>query len=317
MKYRYKAKGLGGLSIGMLVACAPNTFQPSPDAFAPWTHELRAEQPDDAYAAIYDLDQHHIVFLGAKHANSVDSLTFQLIEQTYDAFDIDVVLIEGFPTAKGPNAARLIAYAQEADEEDGFQSRGETVPAVLGALDEGAIILGGEPDDIEIKASVLAQGFPEEDLLGFYTLRTIPQWIRQKKIEDAGDAQIFNLIPEELTRNRNRLTIAPTVLPVLADWLQWYEKINGKPLGEDFSTEEAGPLADGPYGSNRVAAAISRARAEHLHDLIIERANAGETVMIVFGASHFMIHRPAMTATFDVPCYIGADMVEAANMCLQ
>lgn len=280
---------------------------PRADALAPFTTALRDLQPDDAFLAAYRTGDAHLVWLGAKHATRTDSLTFRLINDAYEAFAFDTVIVEGCPASWGPDPARLIDYARQgaAAEKDGFQQRGETVPAVMGALAQGASLVCGEPDDGDVKAFLLQQGYEAADLLGFYTLRSIPQWIREERIDNGADPRIDALLAEELATNRDRLDLNADLLPAVADWRAWRRATNGKPLGVDFSTEEAAPLADGPYGSNRIAAAISRARAVFLHELAISRAARGETVLVVFGASHLMIHRPALDAALGAPCAAG------------
>ena len=309
-----------GLSVGLLAAvtaCESSKLEPQAEALAPFTIELRDRQPEDAFTAVYPVNGGHLVWLGAKHANRTDSLTFQLIETAYSAFKFETVIVEGCPASWEPNAQRLIAYARAgaAEEKDGFQPRGEIVPAALGALNEGAAIYCGEPEDEDLKSRVLKQGIQALDLLGFYTMRSIPQWIREQKIVDAADPAIGALLEKELARNRGRLGLADTVLPTVDAWREWYQATNGKALGADFSTEEAGPLADGPFGSNTVAAAISRARAVFLHEIVLSHLNDDQTVLVVFGASHLMIHRPALDATLGAPCYAGEALGDAVALC--
>jgi hypothetical protein len=162
---------------------------------------------------------------------------------------------------------------------------------------------------------VAAEGVSETDLLGFYMLRNIPQWIGERKITDAGDPRLKALVEQMLVKDRAALQIGPDVLPNFAEWANWYRRVNGKPLGPDFITEETGPLADGRFGTNRIAYAISRARDAYLHKLIVGHLNAGESVLVVFGASHLMIHRPALDAVMGRPCYVGTDLRRAASAC--
>jgi hypothetical protein len=98
----------------------------------------------------------------------------------------------------------------------------------------------------------------------------------------------------ELEHNRGRLAVPTTVLPDYAAWARWYTKTNQKTFGASFEPEEAGPLADGRYGSNKIAEAISRARDEFMLNIIAQHLNAHESIMVVFGESHLMILRPAL-----------------------
>jgi hypothetical protein len=303
------------VAAAVLLASCSTQLRPAPQRLAVWTKMLRDQQPEDAFAAVYKSGTRNLIFIGAQHANRTDSLTFRLIRDAYSAFRIDSVIVEGFATSRGPNAARLVEYASTAKVTDGFQEAGETVPAVLGAVQEGAMLWGGEADDTQIKARALGQGFTADDLLGFYVLRSIPEWIREKKIEDAGDPRLAALVEDELSRNRQRLGFGAEILPGFTEWAAWYQATNGKRIGRDFVTEEVGPLSDGSFASNRIAAAISRARAAHLHELMISHLNSGETVLVVFGSSHLMIHRPALDAALGRPCYTGSDIASAVRGC--
>ncbi len=300
----------------LLAGCATRPWVPEPGKLQPWTTILRDQQPDEAFAAVYKAGSRHLIFLGAKHANKVGSRTFRMIEAAYAAFRIDTVIAEGFPTSRGPNPPSTIAWAAgNVPTADGFVEGGETVPTVMGAQRELATLFGGEADDLEIKARVAAEGISGEDLLGFYVLRNIPQWIGERQITDAGDPRLPGLVAAALAKNRHSLQLAPGILPDFAAWATWYRRLNQQPIGSAFVTEEVGPLADGKFSTNRIGHAISRARGAHLHNLVISHLNARQTVLVVFGASHLMIHRPALDAVLGEPCYTGSDLMAAAAAC--
>lgn len=300
----------------LLEGCATAPLRVVPERLQPWTSVLRDQQPEDAFAAVWRVGARRLVFVAAQHANQQDSLTFRIIREAYAGFAIDSVIAEGFPTSRGPNPERIFRYVTEnGPRADGFVEAGELVPTALGAREEGAVLWGGEADDLDVKRRILAEGFGAEDLLGFYVLRNIPQWIRERRIANAGEAGLEALVLPALARSRELLQLGPEVLPGFAEWAAWYRALNGRPLGAEFVTEEVGPLADGRFGTNRIASAISRARAAYLHELIVTHLNAGESVLVVFGASHLMIHRPALDALLGRPCYVGADLRQGAIDC--
>jgi hypothetical protein len=250
------------------------------------------------------------------HANEVGSLTFRIIREAYANFNFDAVIAEGFPTSRGPNPASIFDYvSKSAPDKDGFVEAGELVPTALGAKLEGAALWGGEAQDPEIKARLLAEGFSADDLLGFYVLRNIPQWIRERRLRSAADPALKPLVVEALALNRAKLQLGPDVLSSFEQWAAWYKAINRKPIDATFITEEVGPLADGKFGTNKIAYALARVRDAYLHELIIEHLNKGESVLVVFGASHLMIHRPALDRVLGGPCYAGVNLAEAAAMC--
>jgi hypothetical protein len=300
----------------LLAGCAAPPLQPQPAKLHAWTTTLRDRQPEDAFATVHKVGDKHLVFIAAKHANRDDSLTFRLIREAFAAYAFDVVIAEGFATSRGPNPPRIFQYARESGPNaEGFVEGGELVPAALGAEQEGATLWGGEPDDAVVKARLLAQRFSEADLLGFYVLRSIPQWIGERKIDHAADPRLEALVTTALARNRELLQLPPAVLPDHARWAAWYQALNRKPIGADFVTEEVGPLADGRFGTNRIAYAISLARDAYLHELIVTHLKARKSVLVVFGASHLMIHEPALRAVLGRACYKGADLAQSLRAC--
>ncbi len=159
----------------LLAGCAAAPLQPESDKLAPWTTSLGDQQPEDAFAAVYRVGAKRLVFVAAKHANRTDSLTFRTIDDAFAHFDFDAVIAEGVPTSRGSNTPSVIAYAQTSKAtRDGFVEAGETAPTVLGAIKEGAVLWGGEADDLDVRSQVAAGGITDADLLGFYVLRNIP-----------------------------------------------------------------------------------------------------------------------------------------------
>jgi len=302
------------IAVALLSSCASTPLRPATSKLAHWTTSLREQQPAESFAAIYRVGDRRIIFIGARHEERVDSPTFRMIADAYASFDIKHTIVEGVPTSRGPNPKAIIDYASR-EPRDGRLEGGELAAAVLGALKEGAQFQGGEPDDAELKDRLLAQGLKQEDLLGFYVLRSIPQWIRERKIKDAGDPRLRDLVEAELARSRSLLGLGSAIVPGYDVWARWYENLNGRPIGSAFVTEEVGPLYDGEFSSNKIAYAISRARGAHLHEQIITQLAASDTLLVVFGGSHLMIQRPALDAAVGRPCYTGSNLRDGAARC--
>ena len=169
------------LALVLSIAACQSSVTPAPSKLQPWTSQLRDAQPEDAFAAIYARDQKWLIFVGAKHATQTDSLTFRLIDDAYASFPVTTLIVEGPPYSRGANADGLIRWVESQGEKDGFLEGGEIVPAVRGARARGAAVWGGEPEDGDIRDRVVARGFSLEDLLGFYTLRSVPQWVSNGK----------------------------------------------------------------------------------------------------------------------------------------
>jgi hypothetical protein len=300
----------------LLLAGAGDIIVSMPEKLAPWTAALSEQQPDGAFAVIYLVGGgKKLAIIGAKHSTDTESDTFYLIDQFYPLFHIDTAILEGWPNSWGPNADRVLNYPESHKAVGTFQSGAETVPAVQGARAQGAAIWGGEPDDGQILARLRAAGVTETAALGFYTLRTIPQWVREHKITGAGDPALAALLDGELAKNRARLGVAPDLLPDAEAWKRWYLATNHRHDLAEFDPEEAGPRTDGDFPTNRIAAEIGRARDGFLLEQIAKHLNAGEDLVVVYGGSHLMILRPALDAMLGAPCYFGADLAQAARAC--
>lgn len=304
------------MALSILSACASFSLRPSPDKLQPWTTALRDRQPDGPFNAVYRAGERHLVFIGAQHENRDDSATFRMIRDAYTSFEFDIVIAEGFPTSWGANPTRILDMGSKSQTAaDGFVEGGETIPTVFGAQRQKARLLGGEPDDAEIKHLVARDGITDADLIGFYVLRNVPQWISERAIKDVTDPGLQPLVEKALVRQRDVLQMPPTIVPDYSAWLAWYETTNRKRLSAGFDTEEVGPLADGRFGTNKIAYAVSKARDVHLHRLVVEYLNARKNVLVVFGGSHLMIHRAALDAILGKPCYEGSNVSKAVVTC--
>ena len=272
-------------------------------------------QPEGPFVAVYKSDKHQLVFLGAEHTNHTDSKTFKLIREVYKSFPVETLIVEGPEYSAGPDESGLLDRAQSVRVSSGFQKEGEIIEAIHGAVSVRATVWGGEPEDEYLWKYALNKGFTPTDLVGFYTLRSIPQWIRERRIVSAADPRIRDLVESELIKSRSRLGINRQILPTYETWLSWYLRVNDKEFGEKFDPEETRPLSAGSYGTNRIASAISVARAEYLLHRIAHHVRRAESALVVFGYSHLMIHRPALDTLFGPPCYVGNDIKSTISAC--
>jgi len=295
-----------------LSACLPG-LRPVDEELRPWTLAMAESHVPEASLATYKTDEGLLVFAAVDHSNRLDSPTFALIKKIFGAFHFDVLVIEGFETSEPQDSIRNWALGKE--KLAGVQEGGEAALAILSAMQQGASVVGGEPSDAEMLVASSDFGLSKQDLLGFYTLRSIPQWIREGRITGASDPALPESVDRELEINRDRLGLSEHFLPNYISWRKWYERINDKPFGHNFDPQEAGPSIDGQFGSNKIGASISQVRAVHLHKLMIDQLNSQRKALVVFGSSHLLIHRPALDHVLGSPCYVGANPEGSATNC--
>ncbi len=302
----------------LLASCAVSsrTVQLKPELLANWTKQLRDSQTDDPFLLVYRKGNARVIIVAAQHDNDPDSKTFALIRDAFTLWKIDSVIVEGFASEAGPDARPLLALATEALDSDGKQPNGEVVPAVRSAVQMGSKILGGEPSDRDVLRVAKRNGVKSEDVLGFYVLRVIPQWLRDGSLTSTRDPRLANLVEQQLARSARDLGLADQPLSGFASWAQWYRSTNGKPIDAGIDIEEAGPLSDGPWPTNRIASAISKARDAHVLHFVNDQISGGQSALVVFGGSHALILRPALDQGLGQPCYVGSDVSKAKQRCL-
>lgn len=300
------------LGLFALAACAGSGES---NKLAVWTKSLAASQPDGPELIVFKRGKQRLVFVGVKHDSDPTSSTHRLIASTFGLVKTRVVIVEGVPTSWGYNPAHLTQMADEKPDAQGLLASGETFPTVSGALQSGSKLLGGEPSDTDVRRIATELGVTDQDLLGFYVLRVVPQWVSQKKFDDLRSSAASGLINQQLDRSRKELALNSDLLRNADEWRRWRLSQNPGADSKMVNVEEAGPLADGPWPTSRIAASISRARDTHLYEVTKAQLAEYGSVMVIYGGSHALIQYPALRALLGRPCYRGAVAQDVPYSC--
>jgi hypothetical protein len=296
----------------VLAGCVAST---DAGKLAIWTQKLAASQVDGPELLVFKHGNAKLAFVGVQHESDPTSGTHRLIASTFSIFTPRVVIVEGAPTSWGYNPARLLRVTDEKPDAQGLLASGETFPAVRGAIEADSKLLGGEPDDADVRRIASRLGVSDQDLLGFYVLRVVPQWLSQKKFDDLESRSATDLLDLQLERSRQELGLGTDTLKDADAWRSWRLRKNRGANSKTVDVEEAGPLADGPWFTNAIAASISRARDTHLFELTKQQLTGYGAVMVVYGGSHALIQYPALTALLGRPCYRGAKVEDVSRSC--
>lgn len=308
----------GGRAIDCLMALlliSACTVSPGSEKIAVWTQALADSQREGPELLLFQRGGKKLAFIGVQHDSDPASRTHRLIDSTFSIFKPRIVIVEGAPTSWGYNPQRLIEIGSQRPDAHGLLQEGETVPAVRGALVSGSIIVGGEPSDADVRRIAATHGVSKVDLLGFYVLRVVPQWQSQGEFDDLRSTRATALIDNQLARSRAGLKLSPDLLPDATAWRRWRLERNVGASPSRIDIQEAGPLADGPWKTSQVGAAISRARGTHLYELTKAALAKHRSVLVVFGGSHALIQLPALERLLGAPCYRGDDAESAAESC--
>lgn len=313
MSIRRGAIGVACLTASLVVSAC--TSSQGSEKLAVWTQALADSQQDGPELLLFQRGDRKLAFIGVQHDSDPASRTHRLITSTFLTFKPRTVIVEGAPSNWGYNPRRLLELGGQQPDAKGRLPEGETVPTVRGALAAGSLVIGGEPSDSDVRRIVARRGISDEDLLGFYVLRVVPQWLSQQEFEDLSSTRATTLIDKQLAISRAELKLSSDLLPDAAAWRRWRLERNVGASPNRIDIQEAGPLADGPWKTNHVGAAISRARDTHLFELTRAELAKHRSVLVVFGGSHALIQLPALQTLMGPPCYRGDNLESIPRSC--
>lgn len=292
------------LEILILAGCIScthaETLLPNLDLVRPYSYELERREniPDRPLINIFERNGKRLVFLASHHENKVQSETFQLVKQAFKTNDVKFLMIEGYKNSRGTNPISFLEYTKK-NSKDGFYKGAESSFAAEIANNLGIDFVGSEPDETDILAALNENKIPINDLLGFYFVRQVPQFKRDGSLETKDIQDLYNNF---MAGTRQELALPKINDFTYERFLEWYRKANEKPFDlKSFDNEEAAPIANGKYYTQRISHIVSITRDRFIVSLIAKYLNERGTVLIVFGKGHLVSQRSALEGMLGKP----------------
>lgn len=168
------------VAVLLLGGCASSP-KLNPQKIRSWNSSLGSEYPGRRpVIAHYQKNEFELFYLAARHTNNLTDDTLKLVQKLFKDKQFNVLIIEPYPFSFGESPKWFLEEAQKGKTED-FIKGGESALAALLAEEKKIPFFAGEPDDKDILQGLKDKGFTELDLIGFYTVRQIPQWVREKE----------------------------------------------------------------------------------------------------------------------------------------
>ena len=270
----------------------------SQDQIRPWSSSLENEYPNKkAVLAHYHKGSFDLFYLAARHSNAVGSDTLNLVNKLFSDQKFNALLIESIPNSSGESPKWFLDEAKKGQSET-FISGGESALAVILADQKQIPFFAGEPDHQDIYKALRLAGYSAEDVLGFYVVRQVPQWVRE---HDPSDGLLQNKVPSFLTHYCKMFVVSSC--PNLKDILAWYKSKTGKNLSPDVSNEEVAPISDGTLFTQRMSTEVGNIR-DHFTLQIIEQMLAKyHRLAVIYGAGHFITLRKSFDAALGAPTF--------------
>lgn len=264
----------------------------------PWRTELDRESPSEKpYVAYHKKGQYELLYLAAHHDNNPKSDTLTLVDQLFRDFNFNFLVIEPIPNSEGESPRWFVDEAKKGIK-DSIVIGGESSLAVVRADAKKIPFAGGEIDHRELYRQLKLQGYQDEDVIGFYLVRQIPQWVREKEnfnelIEKKGPLYIAHYCKS--------FGIEQTKCPTLDKIKVWYESNAGKKLSIKVDTEEVAPIHGSPLFTHKISSAIGAIRDRFTLNLIGTYLLKYKRVAVVYGGSHYLTLRKSIEQSLGVP----------------
>lgn len=259
-------------------------------------------QQDPPYLVTYEGCGKRLIYVAANHVNTPESPTYEMIRHVFENNNIDAVIVEGFPSEFGLSPINMISHAKSVD---GTAADAEPYLVIREAVRNAATFQGGEPSDGTVLEYVSKRGYSPTDLLGYYIVRQIPQLIMSEAISGVDDPRLENEIFDivgAFAQDTGKDIGALSGVDGLAPFSAWYEATNGIPLSDGYSEQDAWPATavSEPKATNIMSDLVADARDRHIIATLNEALTENQTVLIVYGSSHHVIHAPALEAAFEI-----------------
>ena len=276
-------------------------FEPDLELLQP----RRAEDRDldvtgTPYVAHFERDGRDLLFVAARHEQDIErDPTHELVRRAIDWLDPDVVIVEGVPTSAGENPRRFLEQARRRVD-SGMAP--ESMYAAILAVDNGSIVIGGEPDPSATTDAIRDAGFSDEDLLAFLLARRSVQMVRRGNLaEDEFDRQAKRAL--DMLKRKFKIQSEFDV----RDFRTWFKRH----LGESFEAglrqikSEVGPmLVDDPSPLRQMSILAMKAREHNLATLQADMLQEHERVLVVYGSGHLRWERRMLEDMMGPPVLV-------------
>lgn len=249
------------------------------------------------FVTLYQNQQRSLAFVAAFHGAGHANPTFQIVQLLFKEHTPRAVIIEGVPSIAGISPRELCEIAKR-ESLSSFKHCGESVYTMFLASTYSIPFIGGEPSPEELCSQVLRLGFSEEDVLGFYLVRQIPQWKRELALTSnqfQDQAKNFINFCTDILKCRQQITYDQFCI--------WYQEKEKRVFDFNSITEiDTAPLLEeeAPF-LRKLSSHIISIRDRHLLQLIEKMLIEYQHIAVVYGAGHYKAHRDALDRLLGQP----------------
>lgn len=261
-------------------------------------------QPAAPSVYIFEPQQNKkLIYIAVEHVNDLTHPIVQEIRTVFAQLKPDFCVLEGFHPEEGLNPKRILEIADMYLVYDGRCTE-NLVAAKLCVLNDIPFI-GGDVHNMHYLA-LMNQGYSECDIVFWMLAQNFPFWNRDF---DLSDEKLFVQIATNMLQTHIPSWLnAPEFAYTLDEFLVWHEAHMGKPLDavHDFpwgyDRQEFTPsLAPDATIYQKIQAHIMPIRDRHIVHMLQDAVEKYDTVLTIFGASHYEWQKAALITLFGEP----------------
>jgi len=219
-----------------------------------------------------------------------------MIEDSFNQNQIDFVLLEGFDHSLGVSPENMIRWAKDQEATRAYLGF-EAAFSIVQASKRNIPFRGGEPEQLQIFSQVLQHGYKPMDLVFYQFLQQVFQHQEADSKEPVQAEDFF----QEFKRKQYAVIEWSSSLN-FADFKNWYYENMGRSFSPGgIEAEELAPYENGKALTQRLSSSVNRARDQFVLTKIDEAIEHCNSVLVVFGGSHWSMQKKALEAAFGPP----------------
>jgi hypothetical protein len=270
---------------------------------------LKGLSADDAKKAIGPLHLDHyqqgnknLYYIGTHHGTHLENTTHEIIAQAISKHKPQLVVLEGIESARGlspslgfdkpgikPHEARQRYWQSEENVHTAELLRRLHIP-----------FIGGEPTPKDIFAALRQQGYSNQDAMGLYVVRTIPQWRRRGQVKDR--AHLLTLV-DNFLKSPLFSHVPPEERLTAEGFTSWYDahkqSLGGKDYTQLIAADSNPNHSPSANDFQRMSNAMDMARDANILRTIEGGLKQYDKVMVVYGNAHQHVQAPVLEQMFS------------------
>jgi hypothetical protein len=269
-----------------------------------WQNLIEYSTPHNPTPAIHifsPVPNKKIIYVAVEHTSDLQDSIIKTITNIIDNEKIDLAILEGFNIREGINSPRVINISHKYLSENRCP---ENVYAAYLCSKNDIPFIGGDATAVDYLEPLNQKGFTEKDLVFFLLAQNFPIWNRDKIVNNDN----FRILANDMLKNNISFWLERKINYTVDEFLKWHGEHLKKPLDviTDFPWEtdrkEFMPsLEDNATIYQKIQAHIMPIRDTHIIRIIQKSLKQHDTLLVIFGASHYEWQKKALEFLFQKP----------------